>query len=80
MTTDALVEVLGKIAERDRRITELEKALIEEMAARMWADEIFRYEGQLTWAEISEREKEADRQKARAVLGNAPQEGEDENQ
>ena len=50
------------------RAATLEKALIEEMAARMWADEIFRYEGHLTWAEVHESEKEAGRQKARAVL------------
>ena len=50
------------------RAATLEKALIEEMAARMWADEIFRYEGHLTWEEVHESEKEAGRQKARAVL------------
>ena len=52
------------------RAATLEKALIEEMAARMWADEIFRYEGHLTWEEVHESEKEAGRQKARAALDN----------
>ena len=34
------------------RIAELEAMWVEERAARLWADDIFRYEGHLTWSEV----------------------------
>ena len=50
------------------RIAELEAMWVEERAARLWADDIFRYEGHLTWSEVDARTRSHCIEEARAAL------------
>jgi hypothetical protein len=66
---DEMVDDIREVAaSQAARIAELEAMWVEERAARLWADDIFRYEGHLTWSEVDARTRSHCIEEARAAL------------
>ena len=49
---DRIESLETEVSRLQARVAELEAMWVEERAARLWADDIFRYEGHLTWSEV----------------------------
>ena len=63
---DRIESLETEVSRLQARVAELEAMWVEERAARLWADDIFRYEGHLTWSEVDARTRSHCIEEARA--------------